>query len=543
MRDRLCVRLIPLHRSEGAERLRMTAHPDQDGWTYDPLPTPEWAWANMGRERRGGVTVSFLSDAQIVIEALDRYYRESVSREKAVIDQAKIGELILELGLARHVAAGGLTGESLAGFVARYLSSTTRLHHPGYLAHQVAVPHHAGALAALIDGFTNNPMAIYEMGPGAASIEYFLINWLLERVGWRPSPLPGQETGDQAYGGGVLTHGGSLANLTALIAARSRLAPTIWQDGNPGDLALLAPPDCHYSIARAAGILGLGSRAMYPVAVDARGVIVPDLLPAALDRVVCDGKRVVALVANACSTAVGLYDPLREIGEFCRERGLWLHIDGAHGASALLSETHRARLHGVELADSLVWDAHKLMRTPNVCTAVLVRDHRFLDEAFQQEASYLFHEKEQPGFDFIHRTVECTKAGLGLKLFAVLAALGERGLARYIDHQFAVTREAYAYIRYLPDFECAVEPQANILCFRTLGDDGEQLRLRDRLAAIGEFYLSTASFNRKRYLRLVLMHPDTGLDDIRRLIGQIRTLVAEDSRSGDSRSVERRDEG
>jgi L-2,4-diaminobutyrate decarboxylase len=487
--------------------------------------------------------VSFLSDAQIVIEALDRYYRESTSREKPVIHQAKIGELIAELGLARHVTAGGLTGEGLAGFVARYLSSTTRLHHPGYLAHQVAVPHQAGALAALIDGFTNNPMAIYEMGPGAASIEYFIINWLLERVGWRPSPLPGQGDGDQAYGGGVLTHGGSLANLTALVAARSRLAPTAWRDGNPGDLALLAPPDCHYSVARAVGILGLGSRAMYPVAVDARGVIVPDRLPAALDRLVRDGKRAVALIANAGSTAVGLYDPLREIGEFCRERGLWLHIDGAHGASALLSETHRAKLQGIELADSLVWDAHKLMRTPNVCTALLVRDRRTLDGAFQQEANYLFHEKEQPGYDFIHRTVECTKAGLGLKLFAVLAALGERGLAGYIDHQFAVTMEAYEYIRHLPDFECAVEPQANILCFRTQGDDGEQLRLRDRLIAEGAFYLSTACFNGKRYLRLVLMHPETAVEDIRRLIGQIRTLLAEDARSGESRSGERNDEG
>ena len=476
--------------------------------------------------------MSFFSDAQIVIEALDRYYWESASREKPVIHQAKIGELIAELGLARHVTAGGLMGESLADFVTRYLSLTTRLHHPGYLAHQVAVPHHAGALAALIDGFTNNAMAIYEMGPGAAGIEYFIINWLLERVGWRPSPIPGEENEDQAYGGGVLTHGGSLANLTALIAARSRLAPTAWQDGNPGDLAILAPPGCHYSITRAAGILGLGSRAVYPVDVDADGVIIPDRLPASLNRIGREGRRPMALVANACSTAVGLYDPLREIGECCQERDLWLHIDGAHGASALLSETHRARLQGVELADSLVWDAHKLMRTPTLCAAVLVRDHRFLDDAFQQEASYLFHEKEQPGFDFIHRTVECTKAGLGLKLFAVLAALGERGLARYIDHQFAVTREAYAYIRHLSDFECAVEPQANILCFRTLGDDGEQLRLRDRLTAEGEFYLSTTSFNRKRYLRLVVMHPDTALDDIRRLISEVRRLLAEGSQAG-----------
>ena len=102
-------------------------------------------------------------------------------------------------------------------------------------------------------------------------------------------------------------------------------------------------------------------------------------------------------------------------------------------ASALLGEGTRALLDGVELADSLVWDAHKLMRTPTLCAAVLLRDARDLDGAFKQEASYLFHDKEQPGVDFIHRTVECTKAGLGLRFFAVLAALGEEGLARYVQ--------------------------------------------------------------------------------------------------------------
>ena len=132
------------------------------------------------------------------------------------------------------------------------------MHHPAYLGHQVAVPHYAGALAALIDGFTNNPMAIYEMGPGAASIEYYIVNWLLEKAGWKPAPLDMQDAREQDFGGGVLTHGGSLANLTALVAARSRIAPDVWQDGNPGDLALLAPAESHYSIARAAGILGIG---------------------------------------------------------------------------------------------------------------------------------------------------------------------------------------------------------------------------------------------------------------------------------------------
>jgi len=471
--------------------------------------------------------MSFVNDAKIVTEALDHYLQQSLAGDKPVIHQAALEKLIADLDLAAHVSAGGLSGESLAQFIAQYLSATTRLHHPAYMAHQVAVPHYAGALAALVDGFTNNAMAIYEMGPGAASIEYFIINWLLGKVGWQPAPLDKPYNhGDHAWGGGVLTHGGSLANLTALVAARSRIAPQVWLEGNPPDLALLAPAEAHYSVARAAGILGIGQNAIYDLDVDARGVIVPDRLPVAYSRLERDGKRAVALVANACSTAVGLYDPLDEIGEFCRQQRLWFHVDGAHGASALLSDKYKYLLKGIEKADSLSWDAHKLMRTPTLCTAVLVRDYRTLDQAFQQEASYLFHDKEQPGFDFIHRTVECTKAGLGLKLFLVLAALGERGLAGYIERQFDLAGEAYEYISQLPDFECAVAPQSNILCFRMLEENDEtHLKVRDRLTAQGDFYISTTEFNGKRYLRLSLMNPDTSLDDIKRLVSEIRSYA------------------
>lgn len=471
--------------------------------------------------------MSFLADAEIVITALENYYRESISKQKPVINQVPLETLISDLDLSAHIQDGRLSGDHLAQFLAKYLESTTRLLHPAYLAHQVGTSHYAGALASLIDGFTNNPMAIYEMGPGAASIEWYLINWLLEKVGWLPQPLRMPDSPDQVFGGGVLTHGGSLANLTALLAARSKMVPQAWQEGNPRDLVLLAPAESHYSIARAAGIMGLGQNAVYPMAVDAKGVVIPQKLPEVYAHLKNEGKNVFAIVANGCSTAAGLYDPIREIGEFCNAHKLWFHVDGAHGASALLSQKHKRLLDGVELADSLIWDAHKLMRTPSLCTAVLVKDFRTIDQAFQQEASYLFHEKKQPGFDLIHRTVECTKAGLGLKWFFVLAALGEQGLEKHVDDKFELAKQAYDYIESQPEFACAAAPQSNILCFRLTGSDQLQLDIRDKLIDQGEFYLSTAAFGGQRYLRMVFNHPHTCLDDIKQLIQKIRDLADE----------------
>jgi len=475
--------------------------------------------------------MSFLSDARIVTRALDKFRRQSLSRSRRVVSQTPIEELVEGLDLARLTREGGLSGRRLARFMDTYLASATSLLHPAYMAHQVAVPHPTGALASLVDGFTNNAMAIYEMGPAAAAIEFFVLNWMICRAGWTPAPYP-REGRAGLHAGGVLTHGGSLANLTALLAARSALAPDAWEKGIPGDLALLASPESHYSVARAAGILGLGHQAVYALEVDSRARIAPDGIPSAVARVRADGRRPMALVANACSTALGLYDPLVEISAACRENGIWLHVDGAHGASALLSETHRRLLRGVENADSLVWDAHKMLRTPTLCAAVLVRDARTLDAAFQQEASYLFHDKTQPGVDFIHRTVECTKAGLGLRFFAVLASLGERGLAEYVDRQFALAREAYAFLSSQADFQCPAAPEANIICFRIQGPDELQIAVRDALIADGSFHLSTAEFAGRRYLRAAFMNPDTSMEDVRALCERIRAVAGRASAVG-----------
>jgi L-2,4-diaminobutyrate decarboxylase len=475
--------------------------------------------------------MSFNTDAEIIVRALNDFYEQSVSGQRPVIRQPPMAELIADMELSSLVRDGGLSGEKLARFIDSYLSAITRVYHPANIAHQQAVPHYMAALASMVDGFVSSDGSIYELGPASVSIEYFLINWLLEKVGWNPAPLNAQRGGEEIHGGGILTHGGSIANLTALIAARTQIAPKVWQEGNPGDLALLAPPGAHYSVSRAAGIMGLGHRAVYPLEVDERGVIVSDRLPVAYARVEAEGKQVLALIANAGTTAVGLYDPLQEIGTFCRERTIWFHVDGAHGGPALLTTKYRSLMRGVDLADSLAMNMHKLMRVTAFCTALLVRDARTLDEAFTQEASYLFHDKEQPGYDFLHRTIECTKPVLGLKFFLVLAGLGEAGLAEYIERQFDLTAQVYAYLQGLTDFECPVEPQSNILCFRVKGVRGGHLALRDRLLARGNYYVSTASLNGQWHLRLTLTNPATSLDEIKGLVHEIRELVAGDKTS------------
>jgi L-2,4-diaminobutyrate decarboxylase len=451
------------------------------------------------------------------LRVLDTYVENSRAGRDPVVRIRRASEIIRALELKSWIEKGSMDAGGFETFLERYLADSIRMHHPGYLAHQVAVPDHPTALADLVHGVINNPMAIYEMGPSAAAVELVVLDWMLEKVGWKK---------DGQTGTGVLTHGGSLANLTALLAARAQTAPEVWDEGTRGDLAILVPQSCHYSVARAASIIGLGSKSMNPLDVDENEVINPDRLPAALNRVKEKGKRAVALVASACATGTGLHDPLEEIGSFCREEGLWLHVDGAHGASALVSEKERRHLKGVESADSLTWDAHKMLRTSGLCTAVLFRDAQALDRAFQEEASYLFYGDEGQGVDLIHRTVECTKAALGMKVFLMLAWRGERGVARYIEQQYELTRRLHQKIQSRHHFECPHVPEANILCFRYTGDDALQVSIRERLLEEGRFHISSTEIRGKRYLRLTVMSPQTTEETIEDMLDDIERIAA-----------------
>ena len=470
--------------------------------------------------------MSFYEDGKSVLNHLDGYYKQSINMERPVIRQMTISELHEKFGLAASLKNGDLSGERLDSFLKDYLDNTTRLHHPGYLAHQVGISHPTGALGSLIDGFTNNAMAIYEMGPAAAAIEFFMINYLLGKIGWNPMPTDIEKRLTFFHGGGVLTHGGSLANMTALLTARNYLDNTIREDGNPSDLVILAPESSHYSIAKAAGIIGIGENNVIRLETDIHGRVMVSRLDNAFQKAVNNGKRIVTLVANACSTGTGLYDPIDEIADFCKEKGIWFHVDGAHGGSALFSNKYKPYLHGILKADSMIIDAHKMLRTPGICAALLVKDAAALDHTFEHKASYLFHEKKQPGFDFIGQVIECTKAGLGLKFYMAVAAIGEKGMEAYIDNTYDLTRQAFDYISAQPDFEVPVRPESNILCFRFEAPDDVQIMLRDHLIEEGSFYISSTELNAKRYLRIVIINPATKMNDIKKLVLSIRSAAA-----------------
>ena len=462
-------------------------------------------------------------------QILEQHLVNSKAKETPALNQQAPETIARELRLKERLEKGFQGAADLLAFVKTYLTHTNHLSHPHYMGHQVAVPHDLSGIPELIHGTVNNPSSLYEMGPAGGTCEGFMINWMLKQIGWSN----GRDDYDFRFtpgkSSGLLTHGGSVANLTALAAARAAIAPDAWTEGNPDDLVVIGAASAHYSIARALSILGLGKKAFYPVAVDKNEVLLIEDLPRVYAKAIADGKRVMCVVANACATSTGLYDPIDAMGEFCIENDLWFHVDGAHGAAALAGPVSKKYVKGIEKARSMIWDAHKMMRVPALCTAVLFKDFKDQAAAFQQKGSYVFHDTEVVGMDSMPYTIECTKSALGTKLFWTFALEGETKIGEFIDATFQLTKDFHALLNKEEGFSTPYFPESNILCFRyekfSQEDDFQKI-LRYTIINEKRFYLTSCEMNGQRYLRVVLINPATTIAHLKDLLVTIKKTAA-----------------
>ena len=405
------------------------------------------------------------------------------------------------------------------------LASSNQLHHPRYVGHQVTSPLPWSALVDFVGAFLNNGTAIFEMGPVSTAMERAFAKWFAGRVGF-----------DVQRADGFLTHGGSAGNLTAMLAARQHSAPwDVWEKGagEGGKLRLICSDQTHYSARRSAQVMGLGAQAVDVVATDEAYRMRPEALRAALGKAKVAGQTVIAVAASAGSTATGAIDPLEAIADLCTEFGVWFHVDAAHGGGLALSDQLRGRLKGLERADSLVVDAHKVMLTPALATLVLFRegDHSF--ETFSQSASYLFGaDPRETWYDLAQRTLECTKRMLGLQVYASLQVMGTDFFAAYVEQMVELTGRFAARIQARPHWEVATSPDCNILCFRYapphLADaDAFQNQVRERIVREGSYYLVKTHLAGHTWLRTTLINPRTELADLEALLDRVEAEASQ----------------
>ncbi|MFC4587708.1 pyridoxal phosphate-dependent decarboxylase family protein [Sphaerisporangium corydalis] len=467
----------------------------------------------------------FHDGAAAIVTRLTRYLGDHSVRGLDLLDPAVLLKAARDLMTHETAHIADFDADRVNQIVDLYTGTGIPVYSPGYMGRQFSGVVPLASLIDLVGSVVNQPSSFYEAGQLPSVAERLMAEHLNHFIGWEP--------GRYAM---VTTSGGSLANMTALLAARDRAFPQIWTrgaGGTPGPPAIAVSEQTHYSVTRAAGVLGIGERQIIRLPADSAGRIRPDLAGPALDEAHRRGLRPFCLVASAGTTAMGAFDPLEELAAVARRYGLWLHVDGAHGASLLLSDHHRHKLRGIDQADSLTWDAHKMLFMPAPCTLLFYRDAATARGAFRQRASYVFDEEPDPysAYDSADKNFECTKRPMIMPLWAVWSVYGPALFAQKIDRLCEVTRQAADMIAAEPDFAVAHRPESNILCFRYrppgLQDATAhrlQLEIRNRIRGGGRFFISKVDIDAVAALRVVVMNHLIDAGHLAMLIAEIRDI-------------------
>lgn len=411
----------------------------------------------------------------------------------------------------------GGENEPFERFIKRIIDNSIHIHHPRYIGHQVTAPLPLTALVQFCTTLLNNGAAIYEMGPVNMAMEKNVIQKFGSLIGYKKQF------------DGIFTHGGTAGNLTAMLAARqAKTNYNIWEEGireneKPG---YMISEQAHYSVGRNVKIMGLGEDSIIKVPVDENFRMMTGMLESLREEAGKKGIRVIGVVGSSCSTGTGTYDDLNAIADFCEKYDLWMHVDGAHGMGVLFSEKYRNLVDGIQRADSVVIDFHKMFLVPALNTLVMFRTSDTSFQTFSQKASYLFNRAENNvWYNSAVRTIECTKSALGIIAYTALKYYGTDYLRTYIESRYDLTQEFAKMLRTEKNFQIAVQPESNIICFRYApeGLENQQLNrlnanIRKNIIKEGSFYIVQTELNGTVWLRLTIINPVTGIDDLRFLL-------------------------
>jgi glutamate/tyrosine decarboxylase-like PLP-dependent enzyme len=274
----------------------------------------------------------------------------------------------------------------------------------------------------------------------------------------------------------------------------------------------------HYSVDKAAAMLGVGRANVRKIKCDDNGSMNVDDLANAIEVDITNDCVPCAVIATCGTTVLGAFDPLKQIASVCRKHNIWLHADGAFGGPALLHRQHRNLLDGIEYADSLSWDAHKVMGVPLTCSMLLCQHQGKLSKSLQQDAEYLFqvdHEDLNPGL----RSIQCGRRNDAFKLWSAWQALGDNGWHDRLEQQFKLAKFAADYIEQSADFELCQRPEYLTICFKVYGVDATELC--DQLHANGEALIGHADVRGEQVMRLVVVNPEISTSDLQRLFENI----------------------
>ncbi|MEV6633850.1 aspartate aminotransferase family protein [Actinoplanes sp. NPDC051470] len=413
-----------------------------------------------------------------------------------------------------------------------YLRDAVYFHHPRYLAHlncPVVIP---ALLGEAVLSAVNSSLDTWDQSAGGTLIERRLIDWTAGRIGFGPAA------------DGVFTSGGTQSNLHALLLAREEARGEAREEARgeareaargkagPGRKRIIASAAAHFSVQKAAKLLGLDADAVIVVPTDDQRRMSVSALAGELVRCHRRGDTVMAVVATAGTTDFGTIDPLPRIADLCETFKTWLHVDAAYGCGLLASPTRRHLLAGIERADSVTVDYHKSFFQPVSSSALLVRDGATLRHATYY-ADYLNPKRmaEARIPNQVDKSLQTTRRFDALKLWMTLRIMGADAIGALFDEVVDRAAEAYELLAEDPRFEVVTRSDLSTVVFRYLPADSDRADLvnlyaREALAASGEALIAGTTVDGRQFLKFTLLNPLTTREDIEYVLERIAEHAA-----------------
>ena len=441
----------------------------------------------------------FPVDELLIDAVIDWSYRRIVGGEDPMTGAKPAADLAAALDGA--ICPQGVGGhEALRRWSEVIVPATRAMGEPMNLAYVPASPTAAALTFDLAVSSAQIMGALWETGAGAIAAENQALRWLADLAGWPPGA------------GGVFVQGGTIGNLSALVAARQRARSRL--DVPPARWRIAASAAAHSSIASAARVMDID---VLWIDGDDAGRIDGRGLAAALDRD-ADPDSVFAVVANVGATNAGIIDHLDSLADVCDERLIWLHVDGAYGLASLAAPSMRARLAGIARADSFVVDPHKWLFAPYDSCALLYRHPADARVAHAQSAGYL-EQIDRDEWNPSDHAIHLSRRARGLPLWFSLATYGTDHYTAAIEHVLAVSRRVTEGIRARDHLELVMEPDLSIVLFRRPGwSETEMLAWSDHHARIGSALIVPTRWHDELVLRLCFVNPRTDPDRVLRVL-------------------------
>lgn len=416
------------------------------------------------------------------------------------------------------------SSRQIAKTLSAVISNSVAVSDPGTIAHLHCPPLLAALAAEVVISALNQSMDSFDQAPIATIVEQKFVRWSCTEAG-----LP-------AGADGTFTTGGSQSNYMGLLLARDAFLRDRWNwsaqklglHPETKRLRILCSEAAHFTVEKSASQLGLGTDAVVRIAVDDGFRMSSVALRKAIDDVQAQSLLPMAVVATAGTTDFGSVDPLREIAEVAQQAGTWLHVDAAYGGALLFTPRHRGRLAGIEAADSLSIDFHKLFWQPIPCSVFLLRDGRNF-KFIKMHADYLNPEShEERGIpDLVTRSLLTSRRFDALKLWISFLTLGRKKLAEMIDRTIALANHAAHMIRRTPELQLVSDPQLGTVVFRFVPPGGNvdadklNILVRQRLFEVGRAVIGHTRVSNRECLKFTCMNPAATEAQIEALIEAI----------------------